>query len=158
MAKKEPINIFISHCGEDADQLENLRSLLKGKGYEVRDSSIDERNPNNAKDPEYIRTLLRPKIDWTGTVLVLIGPETHTKDWVDWEIEYAHKGGNKRIVGVYVRGGTNSDVPKNLNNYGDALVTWNSDKLASAIEGENIWLEPDGSSRGGVWPKNRSTC
>ena len=158
MAKKEPINIFISHCGEDADQLESLRNLLKKKGYEVRDSSVDERNPNNAKDPEYIKSLLRPKIDWAGTVLVLIGPETHTKDWVDWEIEYAHKGGNKRIVGVYVQGGTSSDVPKSLNNYGDALVAWNSDKLVSAIEGENIWLEPDGSSRGGVWPKNRSTC
>ncbi len=158
MRKKESVNIFISHCGEDADQLKNLRNLLKRKGYEVRDSSIDERDPNNAKDPEYIRTLLRPKIDWAGTVLVLIGPETHTKDWVDWEIEYANKSGEKRIVGIYVRGGTNSDVPENLKKYGDAVVAWNSDKLVSAMEGENLWLEPDGSPSSGFWPKNRSTC
>jgi len=158
MAKKEPVNIFISHCGEDADQLENLRKLLKGKGYEVRDSSIDERNPNNAKDPEYIKSLLRPKIDWAGKVLVLIGPETHTKEWVDWEIEYANKTGFKRIVGIYIRGGTNSDVPKDLKKYGNALVPWNSDKLAAAIEREDLWLEPDGSPSGGFWPKNRSEC
>lgn len=157
MPKKKPINIFISHCGEDADQLKNLRNLLKKQGYKVRDSSIDERNPNNAEDPEYIKSLLRPKIDWAGTVLVLIGPKTHTKDWVDWEIEYANKNG-KRIVGIYVRGGADSDIPKNLKIYGDALLPWNSDKLAAAIEGEGIWLEPNGSPSGGFWPKNRSEC
>ena len=158
MARKEPVNIFISHCGEDADQLENLHNLLKGKGYEVRDSSIDERNPNNAKDPEYIKSLLRPKIDWAGKVLVLIGPETHTKEWVDWEIEYASNFGNKRIIGVYDRGATDSDIPENLNKYGDALVPWNSDKLEAAVSGENIWLDTDGNPRKGVWPTNRSSC
>lgn len=158
MQKKEPVNIFISHCGEDADQLENLRSLLKGKGYEVRDSSIDERNPNNAKDPEYIKSLLRPKIDWAGKVLVLIGPETHSKEWVDWEIEYASSFGNKRIIGVYDRGATDSDIPENLNKYGDALVPWNSDKLEAAVNGENIWLDTNGNRRKGVWPTNRSSC
>jgi hypothetical protein len=158
MAKKEPVNIFISHCGEDADQLENLRNLLKAEGYEVRDSSIDERHPNNAKDPEYIKSLIRPKIDWAGKVLILIGPETHTKEWVDWEIEYANKNGDKRIVGIYVKGGTDADVPKNLKIYGDALIAWNSGKLVSAIEGKNLWFEPDGSRSRGFWPKDRSVC
>jgi len=158
MPRKESINIFICHCGEDADQLHKLRSLLKRGGYDVRDSSVDERNPNNAKNPEYIKSLLRPKIDWAGTVLVLIGPNTHEKEWVDWEIDYANKNGDKRIVGVYVRDGTNADVPTNLKKYGDALVPWDSDKLGSAIEGEDIWLGSDGSMSNGFWPRNRSVC
>ena len=56
MTKKEPINIFISHYHGDAKYLEKLRKTLKQKGYEVRDSSIDERNPNNAKNPDYIKS------------------------------------------------------------------------------------------------------
>ena len=158
MADKEVINVFISHCGEDADCLDKVRNLLRKQGYEVRDSSIDERNPNNAKDPDYIKALIRPKIDWAGKVLVLIGPETHAKEWVDWEIEYATKKGDKRIVGIYVQGGTDSDIPANLKKYGDALVPWNSDKLVSAIEGESLWTQPDGSPSGGFWPRSRSTC
>lgn len=158
MAEKEVVNIFISHCGEDADCLEKLRILLKKQGYEVRDSSIDERNPNNAKDPEYIKTLIRPKIDWAGKVLVLIGPQTHTREWVEWEIEYANKNGDKRIVGIYARGDSDSDIPVNLKKYGDALVPWSSDKLVSAIEGENLWLKADGSRSGGFWPRTRGVC
>jgi hypothetical protein len=162
MARRDPINIFISHCGEDADYLEDLRNLITRKGYEVRDSSVDERDPNNAKDPDYIKTLIRPKIDWAGKVLVLIGPETYKKEWVDWEIEYANKSGDKDIIGIFLRGGTDSDVPENLKKYGDYLVPWNSDKLEAAIEGElegeDRWLDPNGNSVPGFWPRNRSKC
>lgn len=54
-------------------------------------------------------------------MIVLISPETHTSKWVEWEIEYAAKLG-KRIVGVFVRGGMDSDIPENLDLYGDAKV------------------------------------
>jgi hypothetical protein len=36
--------------------------------------------------------------------VVLIGKETHSRPWVNWEIEEAAKQG-KRIVGVYEHGG-----------------------------------------------------
>lgn len=162
MARKEPINIFISHCAENADYLENLRNLIAKKGYEVRDSSIDEQDPNNAKDPDYIKTLIRPKIDWAGTVFVLISPQTHEKEWVDWEIEYANKSGDKVIIGVFMRGSTDSDVPENHKKYGDYLLPWNSDKIEAAIGGEleekDRWLDPNGNPGPGFWPRNRSRC
>lgn len=158
MNKKEPINVFISHYHGDADALPKLRDLLSKRGYEVRDSSIDERNPNNANNLDYIKTLIRPKIEWAGKVIVLIGPETHTREWVNWEIEYAKQFGDKRIIGVFVRGATDSDIPENLNKYGDALVPWNSDKLESAINGENIWLNIENKPRESVWPMGRSNC
>jgi hypothetical protein len=123
----------------------------------VRDSSIDERNPNNAKNPDYIKSLIRPKIDWAGKIIVLIGPETHKREWVNWEIKYAASMGDKRIIGIYLRGATEADVPANLNKYGDALVPWNSDKLEAALEGENIWLDPDNKPRQGI-PFDRSVC
>lgn len=158
MSEKGSINIFISHYHGDADFLPKLRNLLIKKGYDVRDSSIDERNPNNANNPDYIKSLIRPKIEWAGKILVLIGPHTHKREWVDWEIQYAGSFGNKRIIGIYLRGATESDVPPSLNKYGDALVPWNSDKLEAAIEGENIWLDSENKPRLGAWPLNRSNC
>jgi hypothetical protein len=146
MSEKK-INIFISHYGEDEEHISKVKNLIEKRNYDIRDSSIVESDPNRAKNPEYIKTLLRPKIDWAGTVLVLIGPKTHEREWVNWEIEYANKKGDKRIVGVYLRGATDADVPDKLNDYGDACVPWNSDKLIAAIEGENIWYDSTGKVR-----------
>lgn len=141
------INVFIPHYGKDEEYIPKLKNLLSKKNYDLRDSSIVETDPNNAKNQDYIKSLLRPKIDWAGTILVLIGPKTHEREWVNWEIEYANKHGDKRIVGVYIPGATDADIPDKLNEYGDACVAWNSDKLAAAIEGENIWHDSAGKPR-----------
>lgn len=141
------INLFISHHGKDEKYIPKVKALLQNKDYEVRDSSIVETEPNKAKDPDYIKTLLRAQIDWAGTMLVLIGPETHTRPWVNWEIEYAAQHGDKRIVGVYLPGATDSDIPIALAEYGDACVAWNSDQLLRAIEGEDIWHDASGRPR-----------
>jgi hypothetical protein len=146
MSKKK-INIFIPHYGEDEKYIPKLKKLLKNKNYDISDSSIVETNPNNAQDPDYIKKLLRPKIDWAGTILVLIGPKTHERSWVNWEIEYAATYGDKRIIGVYLPGASDSDDPEKLGEYGDACVAWDSDKLVSAIEGENIWYNSEGQVR-----------
>ena len=56
------------------------------------------------------------KISWASTVVVLIGKETHSRPWVNWEIGQANKQG-KRIVGVYARGATEADKPAALEKY-----------------------------------------
>jgi hypothetical protein len=77
----------------------------------------------------------------------LISPDTHTSDWVDWEIEYAAKQ-NKRIVGVYVRGAQDSDVPTNLDLYADAVVGWSGPSVLDAIEGRTSdWVTSAGTVR-----------
>lgn len=96
---------------------------------------------------ETIRRLLRMKISWAGTVVVLIGKNTHSRPWVNWEIEQANKRG-KRIVGVYVRGGTEADSPPALEKYASAIVGWNTDSIINAIDGtDNVFQNPDGSPR-----------
>lgn len=157
MADNEKINIFISHYHKDESDIPKLKKLLEKKGYDVRDSSIDETEPNNANNPDYIKSLLRPKIEWAGTVIVLIGPKTHTRKWVDWEIEYANSFGDKRIIGIFLQGATDADLPENLDVYGHACVPWNSDELVAAIEGKNIWFNSAGQLRP-TDGKGRGTC
>jgi hypothetical protein len=145
------LHVFISHYHRDDTDVGNLTNLLKGRGYDVRNSSIRV-NPDNQErlnkglvKEETIRRLLRMKISWAGKVIVLIGKNTHTRRWVNWEIEQAHKQG-KHIVGVFARGATDADIPAALKKYGCERVAWNADNIIAAIEGTDApFQEPDGS-------------
>lgn len=151
-------NVFISHHGKDDEHIRNLKDLLAKKGYILKNSSIDSTKPNQANNPDYIKSILRPRMAWAGTTIVLIGPETHTREWVDWEIEHSNKLGN-RIVGVFIHGASGSDVPEAFNKYGDALVGWNSKCAIEAIEGKNNnWENTDGTPWSNPWSTTRSLC
>ena len=146
-------HIFISHHHQDDADVTNLTSLLSRSGYDIRNSSIRAKPANQRRldqglvKEETIRRLLRMKISWAGTVVVLVGKETHLRSWVNWEIEQANKQG-KRIVGVYIRGATDADKPAALEKYASAIVGWNSENIMAAIDGtENPFQNPDGSPR-----------
>jgi hypothetical protein len=103
--------------------------------------------PNNAKDPDYIKhRILAPRIDWAGTMVVLISPETKDSQYVSWEIEYAAKTGT-RIVGVYTRGSADCDKPEGLEDYADAIVNWSGDAIVEAIRGTDLFRDPNGNPR-----------
>jgi len=98
------------------------------------------------------------KIAWASTVVVLVGKETSKRPWVNWEIDQANRKG-KRIVGVYERGGSDYDVPENLEKYGSAMVGWSSDSIMSAVHGKNnIFEKPDGTPRPPSHDRISYTC
>ena len=121
--------------------------MLEDRGYfDYSNDSLDEES--KAENEDYIKRKIRSKINWAGTIVVLIGPGTYTRKYVNYEIEYARKK-DKRIVGVYLRGESQSKLPAELRKahnegYNDlALVRWNSDSIVSAIRGTNSWDEGD---------------
>lgn len=144
-------NVFISHHHADDDHVTRLTDMLNRNGFQLRNSSIRAKPANQERlnkgliKDAVLKRLLRMKMSWASTVLVVVGKETHQRPWVDWEIKQANMLG-KRIVGVYVRGGTEADVPPALNDYGTALVNWNSDSIIDAIEGKDRPFEKPGSS------------
>jgi len=158
--------VFISHHHADDAQVSGFTNLLRGSGYEIRNSSIRAKPANQRRLDEgmvserAIKRLLRMKMSWASTVVVLIGKETHARSWVNWEIEKANELG-KRIVGVYERGGTENDIPEAFSKYGDALVAWNSDKIIGAIEGslpDEPFENPGGGERLPTNTAPRSNC
>ena len=138
-------NVFISHVHEDDAGLDKIKDLLSKNGMTIRDSSINSSNPNNAKSPDYIKSsILAPQIKWAGTLLVYVSPKTKNSEWVNWEIEHAHKEG-KRIVGVWEHGAKDCDLPEALNDYADAVVGWHGNSIIDAINGTSgAWENPDG--------------
>lgn len=157
-------HVFISHHHRDDDSVSKLTDLLGSKGFDVRNSSIRAKPSNQARMeknqiPERtLKRLLRMKISWATTTVVLIGKDTHERPWVDWEIEQANKQG-KRIVGVYERGGTDFEIPSALEKYASAIKGWNSDGIMAAIDGsDNSFENPDGTPRAPTHGRVTTEC
>lgn len=147
-------HLFISHHHQDDAEVSKLTSLLSRNGWDVRNSSI-RMKPSNQQRMEkglipasVIERALRMRVSWSQSVVVLVGKDTHTRPWVNWEIEEAHRQG-KRIVGVFVRGGTEADIPPALEKYASQeIVGWNTEAIIRALDGENRPFQaPDGSER-----------
>lgn len=154
-------NVFISHVHEDDSLLSDLKNLISRAGMEVRDASITDEKPNYAENEQYIKyQILAPKIDWASTLVVLISHDTAYSDYVNWEIKYAIEHG-KRVVGVFVQGATDADIPEELGKIGDAaIVGWQGNRVIDAING-NIgdWDNPQtGQPRDPQWRIQRYKC
>jgi hypothetical protein len=79
-------------------------------------------------------------------LIVVVGKETHSRDWVNWEIEQAHKMGMP-IVGVYENGLTEKvELPEKLVDYGTAMVSWRGESIIDALKGSSTFQNVDGSS------------
>ena len=154
-------NIFISHVHEDDDLLPDLKRLISQAGMDVRDGSINSGKPNEAQNEEYIkREILKPRIDWSSTLIVLITHDTADSWWVNWEIKYAIEQG-KRVIGVYAQGATDADIPEELGKCGDAaIVGWQGQRVVDAINGDIAeWDDPKtGAPRKPEWRIQRYSC
>lgn len=155
-------NVFISHYGQDDEHVQGLKQRLRDQGYVIRNFSVDSTNHKDGRRPSdaVIGRLLRMRISWSSTLICLIGPETHTRPWVNFEIRQAHLQG-KRIVGVYLHGSTNNvQLPEAFKKYGGTPLGWNSlDKIGDAIEGKQMPAEnPDGTSRAPIFTVTRVRC
>ncbi len=152
---KDLINVFVSHYHEDEENIKKMKDLLGGD-FSIRNYSVTSDKYNNAQDKDYIKSLLRPLISQASICICLIGPNTHDSEWVNWEVEQALKQG-KRIIGVYLWGAKDSDIPPALEDAADAIVGWNHDTILDAINGKNIFTNPDGTTRPEVGG-SRYTC
>ena len=82
-------HLFISHHHKDDSLVDKFTSLLGSKGWDVRNSSIrakpanQDRLENGLVKDAVLKRLLRMKVSWASTVVVLIGKKTHTRPWVN---------------------------------------------------------------------------
>jgi hypothetical protein len=136
-------NIFISHKGEDDDYVQRLKERFKEKGYNVRNGSVDStKYQDKIPSQKGIANLLNSGINWAGTFICLIGENTHTSRWVNYEIEKAMKLG-KTIIGIYTHGCPKDvEIPEALENCHNGLIGWNSlEKVGDIMDGVTIPAE-----------------
>ena len=144
-------NVFVSHHHKDDASVDGLANMLSGKGFKLRNSSIRVKPENQNRldqkkvSDKTIERLLRMKMRWASQVIVIIGTETHSRPWVEWEIRAAHQLG-KPIIGVYENGLKEKvKIPENLNKYATSIVGWRADSIIDALEGRSHFQSPDGT-------------
>ena len=155
MAQSNENHMFVSHYHEDENHINGLKELL-GTNYQFKNSSVTSDKFNRANNPDYIKTMLRSRISWAKTCVCFISPKTHDSEWVDYEIRNAARQG-KRIVGIFVRGAKDSDIPPALEEFADAIVGWNKDSIIEALNGKSSFSNADGSIRE-YGNSSRTTC
>lgn len=124
-------HIFISHSWKYPNDLENLRNLLRERGYfnvEFEEASADE--PINSANAYYIKKRLTEKITNSIIVLGIAGIYASYSDWMEWELDKAIELGVP-IVGVIPRG--QERISQTVSSRSEEDVRWNTESIVAAI-------------------------
>ena len=124
-------SVYISHSWDHVDDLKNLRSLLRERGYfhvEFNEVSPDERI--KSENPAYIRRRLKEKIANSDIVLGIAGVYASHSDWMEWELDTALEE-NVPIVGVIPRG--QERISKSVTDRSVEDVHWNTESIVKVI-------------------------
>lgn len=134
MAKE--YHIFISHSWKYPNDLENLRNLLRERGYfnvEFEEASADE--PINSANAYYIKRRLTEKITNSNIVLGIAGMYASYSDWMEWELDKAIELGVP-IVGVIPR--DQERISQTVSSRSKEDVRWNTESIVAAIR---LWAK-----------------
>jgi MTH538 TIR-like domain (DUF1863) len=89
--------VFISFRAEDRNQVNGLRLLAANQNFDIEFYDESVRTPYESNDPAYIRSKIRDKINRTSVTVCLLSKESHTSQWVNWELEESIDKGNTII-------------------------------------------------------------
>ncbi len=140
--KQKEKYVFISYYKGDKKYIGRLKEIIKAStGWKLKSYPIDIGKENNASHEGYISK----KMERASAVIRLIGPETHRRKFVNWEIEHASKEG-KKIIGVFLKK-LDVPLPSGIEDHADAIIDWDPRKIIKAINDKKIFCNPDGSER-----------
>lgn len=125
--------IFVSYYAhEDGHYKKLLKAWSRNKRFRLdfEDASADV--SIKSENTAYLRRVIRSRIVESDVFLVVIGKDTHKRDWVLWEIETA-KELNKEIVVVKTK--KCYRTPEGLKSCGATWVYgFNANKLHAALQ------------------------
>jgi hypothetical protein len=124
-------NVFISFHVADEAQVNLLRAQAKDAdfGMEFRDYSV--------KEPfdEAWKSNCRQQLSLTSMTICMIGPDTATREAVDWELEESFRQGHK-VIGVRIYRDRNDPVPAPLLAHKSPITYWNRDGIRNHLDSE----------------------
>ncbi len=125
--------VFIAHQHNDRQQVKGF--ILLRWNINVNFTFFDRSlvDPVNSNNETYIRRSIRNQMNGTSVTVVLIGDKTHNSKWVDWEIEES-KGRGNGLLGIKLKGKSNTTTPALLRTYGAEVLTWQPSEFEAAVE------------------------
>ncbi|KAE8176524.1 TIR domain-containing protein [Photobacterium carnosum] len=119
--------IFISYNHRDSIAINSIKSARLNQEHKLTfcdrslanpilnsNNHINRRPPtDSAANP--IKKEISSLLDRSDKLLLLVGQDTHSSLWVEWEINaFVSKHGNKDIIIMRVHGNTTASLPKNI--------------------------------------------
>ena len=126
--QKSRKRVFISFHMEDEYAKQLLTHQAKTDKYDLDFINYAVNEPFDEK----WKTQCRERIAMTSTVIVLIGPETHTREAVNWEINEAYSQG-KKVVGVRVHRYEDHRVPQQMIDNRAKIINWDIDEISREL-------------------------
>jgi hypothetical protein len=121
--------VFISFHIEDEAQVDLLRSQAKDPRFDIEFIDYSVKEPFDEK----WKTQCTERINQSSELIVMIGPETYSREAVLWEINKAYELG-KPVLGVRIYREEHHRIPKPLREHGAEIINWDIDKIQSWIK------------------------
>mgnify|MGYP001593543808 CR=1 FL=1 len=120
--------VFISFHVDDEAQVDLLRHQASDDRFDLEFVDYSVKEPFD----EAWKSRCTERINQSSVVVVMIGPETHTRAAVNWEIEKAYELG-KPVVGVRIYRDENHTIPEPMVRNVAKIVNWNMEEIQNAI-------------------------
>ncbi|MFX1366910.1 MAG: toll/interleukin-1 receptor domain-containing protein [Promethearchaeota archaeon] len=125
------IIVFLSYKWDDKKYADGLRGYLKNPNNKYRHIPISERNDYRNKGEVAVRTYLKGIIGECDALICLIGQNTHSSQWVAYELDVANSQG-KKIIPLRIRK-TSGGPPKLIKERDLKIVKWSSEEINDAL-------------------------
>jgi len=96
--------LFLSFKVEDKKRVDGLRLLAANPKFSIEFYDESVRVPIESSNSDYIKRKIQEKISRAGVVLCLLSEDTHTSNWVNWELEHSFKTGKKVLCMSFPNG------------------------------------------------------
>ena len=149
-------NIFVSYDHDDQKQVGAFKLLkhnphhpLDFQDHSLMDAVVGPSGkplkypPSDARSKP-VRDAIKNKFERASKLVVLIGDDTHTSEWVDWEIKTFYEMKKqlladntwKRIRGMKLKGSQGATLPAALVQRSTKHLEWDSEAV-------DKWLDAD---------------
>ncbi len=123
--------VFVSHCWNYNDVLQDLKKLIDNKGYfEAEYTHVEKSHPINSENTSVIKANITKKLEESDVVLAIAGLYASYSDWMPWEMDKAKELG-LNVIGVIPRG--QEHISREVYSRSITDVRWNADSIVAAI-------------------------
>lgn len=127
-----PRRAFISFQSDDRMQARRFVQLKLDPDVQLDISARHLIDPVQSYDEAYIKRRINEEMDGTSMTIVLIGENTHTSEYVAYEIQRTVELGHA-LLGIRVPGAENARVPAGLEENGAEIINYEEAEFNPAI-------------------------
>ncbi len=124
--------VFLSFDSSDIRQVRGLRLLVANPNYDIEFYDESLKISIDSFQAEYIKGVIREKIQRASVTLCLVGLNTYKSHWVEWELDESDRQGNS-IVAIALKGLDSITESEYINNNNIPVYKWNPAYLKTLI-------------------------